>query len=149
MNFYDFQIVLQEVPGEISLCFYITGCPLQCDGCHSPFLWKASSGDPLEENAYRALLNKYQDYASCVLFMGGEWHPEEIAQNLKIAKQMGYKTCLYTGLDSVPNTISNQLTYLKTGAWIPHRGGLDQETTNQKFTQLSTQKNLNYLFHKN
>ena len=40
MYYYDFQVVLQEVPGEISLCFSISGCDKHCEGCHSPFLWK-------------------------------------------------------------------------------------------------------------
>lgn len=149
MNFYDFQIVLQEVPGEISLCFFITGCPLQCEGCHSPVLWKATSGDPLDPNNYKSILEKYLGYASCVLFMGGEWHAEKLIQNLLLAQTMGYKTCLYTGLEEVSEEIKQHLNYLKTGPWIPSKGGLDRITTNQVFTHLDTQNTLNHLFLKN
>ena len=29
------EIVWQEVPGEVSLAFLCSGCPLRCQGCHS------------------------------------------------------------------------------------------------------------------
>ena len=44
MNYSDIEIVLQEIPGEISICFTITGCALQCQDCHSPYLWKEENG---------------------------------------------------------------------------------------------------------
>ena len=149
MYYYDFQVVLQEVPGEISLCFSIYGCKLQCKGCHSSHLWKEENGKILLVHTYLETLNKYADYATCVLFMGGEWHQKELVELLKIAKHKKYKTCLYTGEDSVPKDITQELTFLKTGKWIQELGGLESETTNQCFTEISKNKNLNYLFSKN
>ncbi|WP_152285994.1 anaerobic ribonucleoside-triphosphate reductase activating protein [Flavicella marina] len=149
MYYYDFQIVLQEVPGEISLCFSICGCKLQCRGCHSSHLWKESNGKILLINHYLDLLNSYKDYASCVLFMGGEWHEKELIELLKIAKFKNYKTCLYTGEERISTEITNELTFLKTGKWRPELGGLDSENTNQKFIAVKEKKNLNYLFSKN
>ena len=148
MFYYDFQVVLQEVPGEISLCFSICGCKLQCKGCHSSFLWKEENGTFLAIDNYKAMLEKYKDYATCVLFMGGEWHANELVSFLKIARNKNYKTCLYTGEEYVSKEISNELTWLKTGKWQAELGGLDSETTNQKFTDLKKNKNLNYLFSK-
>jgi len=149
MYYYDFQVVLQEVPGEISLCFSISGCDKHCEGCHSPFLWKEGNGSLLTKDVYTSLLNQYCKLATCVLFMGGEWHKEELVEMLKIAKSKKFKTCLYTGEKSVSEEISDQLTWIKTGIWKQNLGGLDSKITNQKFIEIKTNKNLNYLFSKN
>lgn len=149
MNYHQFEIVLQEVPGEISLCFSISGCPLQCEGCHSPFLWKAGTGNTLYKNDYLKLLNQYKDLATCVLFMGGEWHEDELIEFLKIAKKKTYKTCLYTGEKTVSQSILNELNWIKTGKWVASKGGLNNSNTNQKFIDIKTNTTLNYLFSKN
>ncbi|NER14697.1 anaerobic ribonucleoside-triphosphate reductase activating protein [Leptobacterium flavescens] len=149
MYCYSFQIALQEVPGEISLCFSISGCPLQCKGCHSPFLWKEGNGRLLSSEWFESVLEQYDNLASCVLFMGGEWHKEELVRLLKLARKKSYKTCLYTGEDRVPEEIRDQLTWIKTGKWVPSLGGLDSKVTNQRFTEVETNKTLNHLFIKN
>ncbi|WP_139957321.1 anaerobic ribonucleoside-triphosphate reductase activating protein [Flavicella sediminum] len=148
MFYHDFQVVLQEVPGEISLSFSICGCPLQCKGCHSPFLWKEGNGILMTENVFNKFLEQYKGYASCVLFMGGEWHEEKLIGLLKIAKAKNYKSCLYTGEESISSNLKQQLTFLKTGKWIAAQGGLSSKNTNQIFTNLKTNQNLNYLFQK-
>jgi anaerobic ribonucleoside-triphosphate reductase activating protein len=149
MYVYDFQIVLQEVPGEISLCFSISGCKLKCKGCHSPFLWKEGVGEILAFETYIKLLEKYKKYATCVLFMGGEWHPKILEKLLLKATMEGYKTCLYTGETYISNNIKQHLNWLKTGKWIKTLGGLESTKTNQKFIDVKNNKQLNYLFIKN
>jgi len=149
MNFYDFQIVFQEVPGEISLCFSICGCPLRCEGCHSPYLWNEDNGSILTIEKFESILNQYDDFATCVLFMGGEWHEEELVAMLKLAKKNLYKTCLYTGKDNVSKNILNQLDWLKTGKWDATLGGLNSKYTNQKFIELKSNTIKNNLFIKN
>lgn len=149
MFYHDFQIVLQEVPGEISLCFSISGCSIKCDGCHSPFLWKEGNGKLLTENTFNYLLDQYDGFASCVLFMGGEWRESELITFLKSAKNKKFKTCLYTGEEKVSREIESELTWIKIGKWKQHLGGLDSEITNQKFIEIKTNKTLNYLFYKN
>ncbi|WP_418499402.1 anaerobic ribonucleoside-triphosphate reductase activating protein [Flagellimonas sp.] len=146
MFYHHFQVVLQEVPGEVSLCFSISGCPLRCKGCHSPFLWKEGSGTKLTSGAYEKYLDQYAGLASCVLFMGGEWHPETLVEHLKLAQQHGYRTCLYTGAHRVSPDILEHLTYIKTGKWDKNLGGLDSESTNQVFREVRTNKLLNHLF---
>lgn len=59
---------------------------------------------------------------------------------------MGYKTCLYTGLETVPLKIKSHLTWLKTGRWDSNLGGLANHETNQKFTEVYSGKVLNNLF---
>tara|TARA_R110002050_G_scaffold283271_4_gene431606 strand:- start:9456 stop:9905 length:450 start_codon:yes stop_codon:yes gene_type:complete len=148
MHCYDFHVVLQEVPGEISLCFTISGCPLRCKGCHSPFLWKEGSGAKLTNSAYKDILYRYFGFASCVVFMGGEWHKKELISKLKYAQSKGYKTCLYTGEETIDLEIKKHLTWLKTGRWDFKKGGLDSITTNQRFIEVETNKQLNHLFQK-
>tara|TARA_B100000497_G_C7633544_1_gene380782 strand:+ start:612 stop:1070 length:459 start_codon:yes stop_codon:yes gene_type:complete len=148
MRFYDFQVVFQEVPGQISLCFNISGCPLRCEGCHSPYLWKKNNGEKLTDEYFKKILKKYKGYATCVLFMGGEWHLSELKSKLKIAKSQGFFTCLYTGENKINNELLNLLTWVKLGPWINSRGGLDNSKTNQRFVQIKNNKTLNNLFIK-
>ncbi|GGX17900.1 anaerobic ribonucleoside-triphosphate reductase activating protein [Aquimarina muelleri] len=149
MYYYSFQIVFQEVPGEISLCFSISGCTIRCKGCHSPYLWKKNSGSLLTVSLFETLLKQYANLATCVLFMGGEWHNEELIVFLKLSKKRNYKTCLYTGEDQVSIELLAELTWIKTGKWNPSLGGLENKKTNQKFIEVKTNKILNYLFIKN
>jgi anaerobic ribonucleoside-triphosphate reductase activating protein len=148
MYYHQFKIVLQEVPGEISLCFSISGCFLRCDGCHSPQLWKEKSGTLLTKKKFEEYLSRYDGFATCILFMGGEWHEEKLIELLKIAKHNNYKTCLYTGEDEISQPILKHLSWVKTGKWDSKKGGLDNKNTNQKFIQIKTNTILNHLFQK-
>ncbi|WP_109831687.1 anaerobic ribonucleoside-triphosphate reductase activating protein [Reichenbachiella versicolor] len=139
-------ITTQEVPGELCICFTITGCPLKCKGCHSEFLWDSHNGKLLSNEQYTNYLNQYQNLATCVLFMGGEWYEQDLVNKLRIAKARGYKTCLYTGLTRISKEIKQELTWLKTGPWIEKKGGLESPITNQLFIEVKTNKTLNSLF---
>lgn len=147
------QIVWQEVPNETSLAFLISGCPLRCEGCHSADAWKAGAGAELTVEYLQGRLKRYRGLISCVLFMGGEWQPDELARMLQTVKSAGLKTCLYTGLErveleAVSDGLIPRLDYLKTGRWNAALGGLGSATTNQRFTDLRTGENLNHLFVK-
>ena len=147
------QIVWQEVPGEVSLAFLFSGCPLRCKGCHSADTWKEGIGTELTEDYLKGRLKRYHGLITCVLFMGGEWQPEALQKMLGIVTQAGLKACLYTGLEreeleAVSDGILPYLTYLKTGRWQMELGGLDSPTTNQKFIDLRTGEVLNRLFIK-
>lgn len=147
MNYYSYDIVFQEVPGEISLCFTITGCKLQCNNCHSSYLWDSKNGTELTIINYLELLNKYNGYISCILFMGGEWEPEELIKFLKIAEENNLKTCLYTGEDYISDDIKKHLTFLKTGKYTKEFGGLDNKNTNQKFMIVSSDTDITHVFN--
>lgn len=140
------QVLFQEVPDEVSLAFTIHGCPLKCRGCHSAHTWDAHGGYPLSNSLYTDYLERYSNMISCVLFFGGEWHPQALIEKLSIARSLDLKTCLYTGLDWIPSEIQKHLTYLKTGSWRKELGGLDKASTNQKFLELASGNLLNYKF---
>jgi len=141
-------IVFQEVPNEISLCFSITGCKVGCKGCHSTELWDASNGITLNNANFTYWLTKYQSLISCVVFFGGEWQPDALVEKLLIAKSFGLKTCLYSGENYIDISISQHLTFLKTGAWREELGGLESTNSNQVFRNLTTGEKLNHLFVK-
>tara|TARA_R110002050_G_scaffold261556_1_gene401591 strand:+ start:56062 stop:56514 length:453 start_codon:yes stop_codon:yes gene_type:complete len=149
MYYSNIQIVLQEVPGEISICFSICGCKLRCEGCHSPILWKEKNGQELTQDIFKNTLHKYKGLANCVLFMGGEWHQKKLINYLDYARKEGFKTCLYSGEECIDDKILKHLNWIKTGKWITERGGLDSPTTNQKFIEVQSNKLLNHLFLKN
>ena len=153
LRFTQEQVFWQEVPGEVSLAFLFSGCPLRCEGCHSADTWKSSIGTPLTEEYLRARLKRYQGLITCVLFMGGEWQATELQKMLDIVCEAGLESCLYTGLEqnelsAVSDGLLAKLTYLKTGRWQQDLGGLGSPTTNQKFINLRTGANLNHLFVK-
>lgn len=146
MNFISEQIVWQEVPGEVSLAFTISGCPLRCPGCHSTDSWSVSAGKALSQDYLASRLALYEGLISCVVFLGGEWLEEELLSYLALAKEQGLKTCLYSGLEDVSEALKAKLTYLKIGPWRRELGGLDSPHTNQRFIDLRTDEILNRLF---
>lgn len=147
MNYSYPQIVLQEVPDEISLALSISGCPLRCKGCHSTETYNPEFGQELNLEEINKLLSKHK-HITCVLFYGGEWDPENLVKYLKYIKTKNLKTCLYTGfeLSFIHKNILNNLDYIKTGRYIKELGGLGSENTNQKFMKI--QKGDNYDINK-
>lgn len=138
MNFSYPQIVLQEVPGEISLALSISGCTLNCKGCHSPETFDLNFGEKLDFDKLDLLIKKYK-HISCVLFYGGEWLIEELSSYLKYIKSKGLKTCLYTGRDLsyFDKKFLKDLDYIKVGRYIEKLGNLNSNDTNQRFINLS------------
>lgn len=153
LRYSSYNIVLQEVPNEISLCFTITGCKLACEGCHSEYTWDGSKGEVLTNELLQSLLTKYNGMISCVLFMGGEWETDRLLSLIFQVKCKQLKTALYTGLNlkqvqrQCPELLAC-LDYIKTGKWLPKLGGLNSPTTNQEFLNLQTGEVMNYLFRK-
>ncbi len=144
MRYLSQQITFQEVPDEISLSFLITGCPLKCPGCHSADSWNPAKGHILTTEVLKNFITKYRGAITCVLFMGGEWQPEELLEFLLFCRKQNLKTCLYTGLDDVSSTIKKELTFLKTGSWKKDQGGLSMQNTNQKLVELESGKVFNF-----
>lgn len=99
LKYISYAIVFQEVPNEITLAFNISGCPHHCKGCHSQYLWEYE-GDNLLENMEN-IIKQYNNYITCVCFMGGDQNMYELRLALKCCKRMGYKTCIYSGLNDV------------------------------------------------
>lgn len=132
------QIVLQEVPGELSLAIAISGCQLRCPGCHSKETYNVNYGTKLTIESIDNLIYNNK-HITCILFYGGEWEPIQLAKILNRCKNYHkLKTCLYTGLElkDISKDLLRHLTFIKTGPYIESLGGLGSETTNQKFIKL-------------
>ena len=77
LRFVNFDIVFQEVPGEVTMAINISNCPNRCKGCHSPYLMK-NIGEPLTPDNLSFLIEKYGSEITCVCFMGGDSDPFEV-----------------------------------------------------------------------
>ena len=128
-------VVLQEVPGEISLAISLSGCNLRCKGCHSTETWANEFGSVFDPLALSILLSKNK-HITCVLFYGGEWQLKALIDLFKITKSENLKICLYTGLeyDAVPLELLPYIDFLKTGPYVEELGGITSPNTNQRFT---------------
>ncbi len=139
MKVASFEIVFQEVPGEVTLALNISGCPNRCPGCHSPHLWE-DTGEELTPELLDALVDRYFPGITCVCFMGGDQDPDYVRLlATRVHEQYNIKTAWYTGhnYDLLNNPeIAKWLEtfdFVKTGPYIADLGGLKSPTTNQRF----------------
>ena len=128
------QEVFQEVPGEITLAISVSGCPLNCKGCHSQETHNPSFGMELNIKSLRELIDRYK-HITTVLFYGGEWNLIELKVLLTEFKAQNLKTALYSGrdLNFFKKEILELLDFLKVGRYIESLGPLTSIKTNQKF----------------
>jgi anaerobic ribonucleoside-triphosphate reductase activating protein len=136
LRFANYDIVFQEVPGEITLAINLSNCPNRCKGCHSPYLME-NTGMILDRNALDVLLDKYGEAVTCVCFMGGDASPKEVEElagyvHCRTGGQL--KTAWYSGKPALPQgCLIEHFDYIKLGPYMEHLGGLDSVTTNQRF----------------
>lgn len=133
IRYVSHEIVFKEVPEEISLAFSISNCRGSCDGCHSPWL-REDIGDDLEKDLPE-FLKAHQGKVTCICLLGeGNDYPA-LRNCLKMAKDAGFKTCVYTGSD-MPNIFymhnAQLVDYLKVGSYQKELGPLSDPRTNQR-----------------
>ena len=135
MKVASFDIVFQEIPGEVTLALNLSNCPCHCPGCHSPHLAE-DIGEPMTEELLSGLIARYGAMITCVCFMGGDADPAEVARwaewvkKLKI-KNYELKTAWYSGRMHMPQD-EKAFDYVKLGPYIEELGGLKSEKTNQR-----------------
>ena len=137
----SFDIVFQEIPGEVTLALNLSNCPCHCPGCHSPHLAE-DIGEPLNEELMDGFIARYGSMITCVAFMGGDAEPEEVARWAEYSKDRGLKTAWYSGRTIFPREPRNPrnpgtpsqpaFDYVKLGPYIEALGGLKSEQTNQR-----------------
>lgn len=132
------EIVFKEIPTEVTLLFYMTGCPMACRGCHSSEYWDPNVGTEIDSEILTNYLGRYKNLITTVLFMGGEWNAEQFVKLVKTVKENGLKCGLYTGknLSEIDHVLIENLDYIKVGKWLECCGGLDCITTNQRFYKI-------------
>lgn len=138
MRVASFDIVFQEIPGEVTLALNLSNCPCHCPGCHSPHLAE-DIGEPLTEELMDGLLARYGSMITCVAFMGGDAEPEEVIRWANYIKGVesqesrakSLKTAWYSGRNNMPNN-QKAFDYVKLGPYIESLGGLKSQKTNQR-----------------
>lgn len=125
-------VVLEEIPGRVTLAVEISNCQGSCVGCHSPWL-KTDVGEPLTEEVIDALIADNFG-VNCFLLLGEGKDPEAVlrlAAHLR-AHHPGMETAIYSGRVSVEDELFDAFDYVKVGPYIAERGPLNKETTNQR-----------------
>lgn len=143
LKYVDYYITFQEVPNEVSLVLTISGCPLRCPGCHSPWL-QTDEGKPVLRDLH-SLIDRYYPEITCVCIMGtgssqilNTHEFEDISRIIREYKNL--KMCVYTGFDDFPDKWVIFPEYLKVGGYVEQLGGLDSTTTNQRMYKLGEGK---------
>jgi len=160
MKVASFDIVFQEIPGEVTLALNLSNCPCHCPGCHSPHLAE-DIGEPLTAELLDGLIARYKGLITCVAFMGGDADPAEVARLAEWIKnhqspmtndQSVLRTAWYSGRQQAPECLTAQRSvsetvcqcnglsgaaglpfdYVKLGPYIESLGGLKSPTTNQR-----------------
>ncbi len=136
LRFLSYNIVFQEVPGEVTLAINLSNCPNGCKGCHSPHL-QEDTGERLDEKVIDKLLARYGDALTCVCFMGGDANPqavERLSLYVRIISRNRLKTAWYSGKPKLPeHCAAGSFDYIKLGPYVEKLGGLDSPDTNQRF----------------
>lgn len=135
LKYVDTQVTFAEAPDEITLCINISNCPCHCEGCHSAYLAE-DIGKPLKWDNLNALVH-INSGITCVAFMGGDASPVDVDYLASKVKNLGLKTCWYSGRSELPPDINLcNFDYIKLGPYIASKGGLNKPSTNQRFYQI-------------
>ena len=137
LKYYNFDIVFQEIPDEVTLAVNLTGCPVHCPGCHSPHLWE-DIGERLDEAKLRSMYAEYTGEVTCICLMGGDGDPAEVARLCSFIKEeMGLRSAWWSGRDYLPSADALEpFDYIKTGPYVASLGGLKSRTTNQRLYRI-------------
>ncbi len=138
LKYYNYDIVFQEIPNEVTLAVNITNCPNCCSGCHSPHL-QQDIGEELNEGQITLLMDKYSSAITCFCFMGGDSEPQGIARlaNFLRLHYPVIKVAWYSGCSSLPDGFNHKdFDYIKLGSYNEKLGDLKSKTSNQQIFQI-------------
>lgn len=145
-------VVLEEIPGKVTLAVSISNCKGNCPGCHTPEL-RQDIGDELTREVLEKLI-KDNFGINCVLFLGEGRDDSGILDLAKYIKGFNLQVALYSGMKEVGEQFYSVFDYVKVGPYIEKLGPLNKPTTNQKLYQVihrdgkNERVDVTYLFHK-
>ena len=148
LRFVDYDIVFQEVPGEVTLAVNLSGCPCRCPGCHSPHLW-GNVGRPMTYEAVDELISKCHEDITCIAIMGGDAAPQEVNELMRQlrANHKELHTAWYSGRSLLSPLVDlSNFDYVKLGPYLAHLGALRSPHTNQRMFKV-TDGRLNDITH--
>lgn len=92
----------------------------------------------MTEDELATLLAKYKGAITCVCFMGGDAHPEEVARLASLVRREALLAAWYSGKDALPESIPEEsFDYIKLGPYVAALGPLSARTTNQRLFRVS------------
>ena len=126
-------VVMEEIPGKVTLAISISNCRGNCPGCHSPEL-RDNIGIPLTPSVIDDLLEKNFG-VNCVLFLG---EGDDIETLLDLAVYAGNHraVALYSGKTEVDKRCYWVFDYIKVGPYVKELGPLNKPTTNQRLYEI-------------
>lgn len=137
MKIFDYGLTFREMPFNPSgsLTFYVGGqCKYNCRGCSWGEVKPEGEEITLEE--FNTLLYKKRKHTDAVCFLGEGEDYKVLIPYLEMAREMGFKTMLYTGgyMQDFDDSFLRLLNYIKVGRWQGKT--LYEEGTNQKVFEL-------------
>ncbi len=144
LKYYNYDIVFQEIPNEVTLAVNITNCPNRCKGCHSPHLQK-DIGEELNEERIISLMDKYASAITCFCFMGGDNDPLNINYLARLIRDRfpEIKIAWYSGREKLPDEFEyRNFQYIKLGGYVEKLGNLKSKTTNQQLFEIHRDGNM-------
>lgn len=147
LYFIDACVSYDEIPNELSLCIYISGCMNRCPDCHYPELMQHNHGDILSESFY-LLVDLYSEMVSCICFLGegacGLKEKAEFKEYVDYIHSKGLLAGLYSGrnLDEIEEWMK-EFDFVKIGSYQLDKGPLTKETTNQRMYKKKNNKYVN------
>lgn len=141
------EVVLEEIPGKVTLAVEISNCQGSCIGCHSPFL-RTDIGDELSFEVVKMLIDSNFGI-NCLLFLG-EGNDQEALLSLARQIKQAYhnmELAVYSGRPEVEEEYYEIFDYVKIGPYIEEFGPLNSPTTNQKL--FHKREDITYKFWRN
>ena len=137
LKYTDTKVVFAEVPDEITLAINISGCPCNCENCHSPYLAK-DIGERLDFDSLNKIINDNIG-VTCISFMGGDANPNDVNSLAEFirAKYPELKIAWYSGRQELNKDINlENFDYVKLGPYIKDKGPINCKTTNQVLLEI-------------
>lgn len=123
-----------EIPGQISINIYASGCMKRCPECQNAELQKFRKNKFLSEDNFIESIKSYK-MAKWICFLGGDavYQPKGLNIIANLSIKQGYRTCLYTGMNFLELTEVNKDNFdlVIDGPYIKELGGLNSIKTNQ------------------
>lgn len=137
LKYTDIKVVFAEVPDEITLAINISGCPCNCENCHSPYLAK-DIGERLDFDSLNKIINDNIG-VTCISFMGGDANPNDVNSLAEFirTKYPELKIAWYSGRQELSKDINlKNFDYVKLGPYIKDKGPINCKTTNQVLLEI-------------
>lgn len=145
IKYYNYDIVMEEIPNKLSLAINITNCQNRCVGCHSPHL-RLNIGEVLNKDEIDKIIENNFGI-NCVIFMGeGNDINKLIDIAIHVKNEHNIPIALYSGSNKIDDKYLTVFDYIKIGEYMPERGPLNNKNTNQILYRIEEHKGTPKLF---